>query len=279
MIIILIITVIIIILLTRLVWRSCSLGPAFVEYSFRAGSFRQLISCFASSKFHFLDKGYPDALRYQFCSLFNIEAVDFHPPPFQRNCVLFVVFSIQYIISYFFPRKKFKGIVFYLQYSGYSISFHTFFQQKVQKNCILVTVFSIPVFHIINIFSTKKFKGIVFCLQRSVSSILFHTFFPGKSSKELCSAYSIQYPVNHFINIFPGRSGKESPRSQRSLPRSTNPLQTNNSKAPPSSRLTMKIHMVGHITINKLSLSSFFIGPKYDHCLFSESVTPFFRLD
>ena len=82
MIIILIITVIIIILLTRLVWRSCSHGPAFVEYSFRAGSFGLLISSFASIKFHSLDKGYPDVLRYQFCSLFVIEAVD--PPGFKN---------------------------------------------------------------------------------------------------------------------------------------------------------------------------------------------------
>ena len=58
MIIILIINIIILLkeLLTRLVWRSCSLGPAFVEFSSRAGSIGQLIS-FASSKFHLLDKG------------------------------------------------------------------------------------------------------------------------------------------------------------------------------------------------------------------------------
>ena len=51
--IILIITIIIIILLkelpNRLVWRSCSLGPVFVEYSFRAGSFGRLI--FSRKKF------------------------------------------------------------------------------------------------------------------------------------------------------------------------------------------------------------------------------------
>ena len=81
------------------------------------------------------------------------------------------------------------------------------------------------------------------------------------------SGYSIQYPVFHMINTFPGRSSKESSRSHRSPPRSTNPLPTNNSRAPPSSPLTTKIHMVGHITINKLSSSSFFIRPKYDHCL------------
>ena len=71
------------------------------------------------------------------------------------------------------------------------------------------------------------------------------------------SVYNIQYPVFHIKNTFPGRSSKESSRSHRSPPRSTNPLPTNNSRAPPSSPLTTKIHMVGHIAINKLSSSSF----------------------
>ena len=115
---------------------------------------------------------------------------------FQRNCILFVVFRLQYIISYIFPGKSSKEL-----YSGYSIQhssisyYKYFFQEEVQRNCILLTVFRIQ-FIISYIFSRKKFKGIVFCLQYSVSSKSFHKYFSRKKWKGITSIPTFAAAIN-----------------------------------------------------------------------------------